>query len=613
MLNELFLAISTQWAAISRACAEAGPLANALQISAAAIGGYKLIRKYIHRHFQTLDGRILDLEAAVERRERANVQLTQDLKMVQQELESNRNRLACTAIEKADLELGNGNHERADTVLRTWLAEEGPGLADLMNRRAARIVATASDESHSAGLIVAEAYATAALVINPQLQSAAGLAADVRRHFEQEPWQPTLHQALNQLESGDPAFDRGRLDDAMASLSRARQHDQDGTFYLAVPLFERAATLVEQELGPRDIATIRVKLEFAASLLRVDQRQRAHALIEDSVDVYEEHPEFGPRSEETQRVRLRLVNCWLVLGQDTKALAITERIIRDCRSIPELADAFLPLLEALRVTAGCCLALGRQKEASDYSRQALDLLPRIEGLEAPVAETIRSSLYRTMGNPEAALLHARRSVDLHLTDKQFGPNSPATLHASVHLADLLERTGHHSEALKILTPLIDQCANSPAFGLTHSTTLSLRASRARVLCRQGAFQDALSETQSLEKDTFNPENFADGGFATLKSRLTGAKALLGLGRHDEALASAKACSELASDEQGGMPLRELRISALCLQSQALLALSRHAEAREVVQEVDVSSRALPRTAFNEQLWQEVEQSLVAVR
>jgi hypothetical protein len=182
------------------------PLANLLQISSTAVlaGGatYGWLRRRL-RHSGAVITRLQDDLA------RRTAQLDRSLQQ-QKKLEVScaelTDRLNETALAKLNREMRDGNTSAAHRIVRDWLEREGASISALLRFEAEWATIHAAGDAHLAGLVVAEAFASAAHTTWPEEMDTAELAHELRRFSNPSSRQelPSFREAEATLANIDP-------------------------------------------------------------------------------------------------------------------------------------------------------------------------------------------------------------------------------------------------------------------------------------------------------------------------------------------------------------------------------------------------------------------------
>jgi hypothetical protein len=157
----------------------AAPLANLLQIlgTASVVAGaaYGWFRHRL-QHRGTVIAR---LQSDLDQRTRQLDQCLQNEKHLEASCAEIIERLAETVLARLDHELESGNYNAAHHVVCDWLEREGQPISALLRFEAAWATVHAAGDEHLAGLVVAEAFASAAHSICPQNTDADELAMEL--------------------------------------------------------------------------------------------------------------------------------------------------------------------------------------------------------------------------------------------------------------------------------------------------------------------------------------------------------------------------------------------------------------------------------------------------
>jgi hypothetical protein len=298
------------------------PLANLLQIVGAVIfaGGvaYGLFRRRL-RHSGAVIARLQDdLAHRTQQLDRAR----QREKQLEADCSDLTERLIETTVTKLQREIRDGNSIAAHHIVQDWLEREGEAISTLLRFEAQWATEHATGDAHSAGLIVAEAFARAAHAKWPEDEDAAELAEELKRFYNNAHLgtAPSFRMALTMLASAQPDRLLGAqsVDRALELEQVALSLQTRGYFRLALLQIERVVQVFRSELGAAAHPALRARMRRVRLLSRVG---RAHDGLDDIENIVATFTRaHGPEHPHTLTSRYLLAQLLDNLGRSAEAL-----------------------------------------------------------------------------------------------------------------------------------------------------------------------------------------------------------------------------------------------------------------------------------------------------
>jgi serine/threonine protein kinase len=399
-------------------------------------------------------------------------------------------------------------------------------------------------------------------------ETANGLAADLKRHLENEPITARPPSAAYRLQkavrrnktafaaaamiatvlvvaSGISSWQAVRATRA-ENLARERLADSEAVSKFLSEVFqspgsvrdERAVALAES-LGA---AAKRLDADLATQPARRAKLQATLAytydvlgLCQEAIPLREKVRDFhlandGLENSDTLSAMLSLAFDYHNAGRQAEALKLREEALPLSRKVngPEHPDT----LWAMNELAGSYDTIGRHEDAIKLCEEVLRLSRKGNGPEHPEVLGAMANLansYASAGRRDDAL--KLREQGLALSRKVNGPEDGLTINFMLSLAESYRNAGRHDEALKLgeeVLPLTRK-VNGP----DHPNTLAATADLARYYAELGRRGDALKleeELVSLSRKLNGPE-----GFATLYAMDELASSYYVAGRYGDAL------------------------------------------------------------------------------
>ena len=370
MFEDLWTSLVTQWTAFWRAFEAAGALANAIQIFAGAFAAVTSVHWYVRRKLKDKDGQILDLKEDLERRDRKLDDLRTQLKTSEERCAAIESRLPETAINKAEREKAEGNLNLANDTFRNWHASEGELISYMLLQRAQWSAAHAVAEVRALGLVTAEAYAIAAIVLWPENQGALDLLDDVVRLREEEGQSmPSLTAALGEFDDRAVIlFDADLMEAANVAEEEASARYQRGLYHLALPVIEQALALRLRTVGRNAVQTFSTQHLKAYIVIGLGHSEEALPIARAVVAAKEASPALGPSHPETLSSRYLVAQILHSLGHSEEALPIARAVAAAKEASPALGPSHPQTLVSRSLVAQILHSLGHSEEALPIAR-----------------------------------------------------------------------------------------------------------------------------------------------------------------------------------------------------------------------------------------------------
>ena len=580
-MNAVIDTLVTIGQAIKQWFADASPLANAIQIVGPIVG---FVFWFLYRRLRHKDGLIEDLRDDLADRKSKLDKARSELKVAEDRAAGLEAKLAHTALARADGEREQGNHTRANHVLREWVESEGDAISALLMRRARWAASHASGEVLEMGLTVAEAYAIAATVFDPEMNLGVALVEDIEAFRTAEGlWVPPLMQALAGFDDrADNLFDIDRVSEANTAESEASDLLRRGHYHLARAQIERALELRVQTVGSEALSTLRAQQLKCQVLLRLGHDDEALPLARATLEAQETIPALGPTHPDTLASRFLVAQILNSLGDD-EALPIARTTLEARETSPALGPTHPDTLASRALVAQILTTLGHDDEALPIARATLEAHETSPALgpthpDTLVSRSLVANILTRLGQHDEALPIARATLEAQETSPALGSAHPDTLVSRALVAKILHSLGQHDEALPIARAALEAHETSPALGPTHPDTLVNRALVAQILDSLGRYDEALPIARAaLEAHETSPA-LGPTHPNTLTSRFVVAQILNSLGRYDEALAIGRAALEAQKTSPALGPAHPATLASLSLIANILTKLGQDVEA-----------------------------------
>lgn len=305
----------------------------------------------------------------------------------------------------------------------------------------------------SLALVAAEAYAIAAVVLQPANARALGLVkdlADMRRPSGQIA--PSLHASLTELNARIATFfnvDRTR--EANEAEGEANRRFLDGHHAAALPLIQRVVFVRTEILGEDAVPTLNARFLEARILNFLGRQTEALMVAQDVVGKQEQHPDLGPVHPVTLSTQLFMVPILSSFGRSEEALCIAQNVTDKREKHPRIGPLHPSTLASRFLVAQILDKLGD-------SNQAL-----------PIAQDVATK------------------AEHH---PSLGPRHHSTIAGWFLVAEILDKVGHRAEALPIAQEVVKRGERNPSLGPLHPSTLVSLRLVARILQTLGRDEEA---------------------------------------------------------------------------------------------------------------------------
>ena len=345
------------------------PLANLLQIlftaSLAISAAYAWFRRRL-RHSGAVIARLQDDLAHRTQQLDRSLQREKQLEARCAEVTAD---LTETALAKLNRELHDGNSSAAHRIVRDWLEREGASISALLRSEAEWATVHAAGDAHMAGLVVAQAYASAAHAIWPEDTDAVELAHELEKCCNNARLEgvPSFREAAATLADVNPnTFLAGQLVDYALELERgARNLESRGFFRLALLQIEKVVMILRAELGATARPTLRAREARVRLLIWGGKSHAALADIEEIAAALTRA--LGPEHPNTLASRYLLAGVLNTRGRSAEALPIIEDVAAKQSASAELGPEHPNTLVSRYLLARVLNTLGRSAEADRKS------------------------------------------------------------------------------------------------------------------------------------------------------------------------------------------------------------------------------------------------------
>jgi hypothetical protein len=318
--------------------------------------------------------------------------------------------------------------------------------SEALLRRAEWAVAYAVADVRAAGLVAAEAYATAALVLQPASDSAASLLdaiVSMRRHRSE--MAPSLRESLITLDLRAATSESEPAEIVDAAEAEARWRFSRGYHIAALPLVRRVVSARLKAAGAEALSTLEARALEAKVLNFLGCSAQAASIGYAVALARERHPGLGPRHGSTLASWLFVAPILSALGRSDEALRIADDVAQKRTADPELG-VFHPLTLAARFLVAQILT------NAGHSKDAVSIAEDVAG-------------------------KAEQHPDL-------GPLHPSTIAARFLVAQIYDNLGRSAEALIIAEDVAAKGARHRGLGPLHPSTVISRLFAARLLKQQ---------------------------------------------------------------------------------------------------------------------------------
>jgi serine/threonine protein kinase len=364
-------------------------------------------------------------------------------------------------------------------------------------------------------------------------ETANALAADIRRHLENEPvvarppsrlyefqrtvrrhkvgfaataalilvlavgvlastWQAVRATRAEKL-ANDRLAEAEAISSFMTEVIQSPDPTRDGRTIQVVELLDRAAHKLETDLAGQPEQKAKLQARLGKTYYSLGLYREAIPLQEKSRDYYLAN--FGPEHTNTLNAMHNLANSCAGAGRCEEALKMHEEVLALRRKVngPEHPDT----LAAMHNLANSYEEAGRRVEARKLQEEVLKLRLKVSGPEHPDTLSAMHNLansYAEAGRRDEAL--KMREEVLTLRGKVNGPEHPETLNAMINLANSYADAGREDDALKMREEALTLCRK--VNGPTHRDTLNAMTELANSYRVVGRIENAITlEEESL--------------------------------------------------------------------------------------------------------------------
>ena len=418
-------------------------------------------------------------------------------------------------------------------------------------------------------------------------ETANGLAADLKRHLENE---PVLARPPSKMYRFQKMARRNKAAFATTALVAIVLVAAAGVSAWQAVRATRAETLAKQRLAESEANAALAKERRAESeaiskfLIELFQspdpaRDGRTITVAEILGTAAKNLETDLASQLPRRAKLQstLGLTYFGLGLYHEAIPLQEKV-RDfylSASGPEDIDT----LKAKSDLANSYVEIGRAEEAQKIEEEVLAIRRKVLGPEHPDTLTSMAGLaasYAGIGRLDEALKIREEVVSV--SRRALGPEHPDTLKSMANLASSYYQIGRKNEALKMREELL--ALDRKALGPEHPDTLKVMKSLANSLDDVGRRTEALEmreEVLAIRRKVLGPEH-PD----TLMSMLFVATSYRNLGRHQEALKMFEEVLALRRKVQG--PEHPATFTSMDNVADSYDKLGRHEEALKMREE-----------------------------
>ena len=285
---------------------------------------------------------------------------------------------------------------------------------------------------------------------------------------------------------------------------QATQLYKAGRYADALPFFQRALTLRENEVGTDDPETAQILMNLVQLYWAQGQYAPAVPVVQRALAIREkalglEHPETADSLHNLGRLHHSL-------GQHAEAFSAYQRalVIREKALGPEHADT----AATLNNLAALYWAQGQHPQAQEHFQRALAIREKTLGPEhrdtAQTQSNLALLLY-TQGQYSEALALNQRA--LAIREKVLGPEHQETAHSLNNLAMVYWAQGRYDQAVVHYERAL--VVHEKATGPTHPNTATILNDLATLYWTQGRYAQALPHFQralAIREKSLGPES-----------------------------------------------------------------------------------------------------------
>jgi tetratricopeptide (TPR) repeat protein/energy-coupling factor transporter ATP-binding protein EcfA2 len=278
---------------------------------------------------------------------------------------------------------------------------------------------------------------------------------------------------------------------------KARMQD----YKAAEETYRRAISLLENDrLNPNSLSLADLKMNLGDTYRRQQAKtEDAASAYRSAIEIYDKHQDKKPPN--LPNVLSALAGIYAEQKHDEKATPLLERLVD--LSEKDERNPYTKLIYRKRL-ADNYAALGKNKEAEDTYKQAIESVPKLIR-SSYQSSSARYGLLRGLGRlymREGKLTLAEEQFRLALQAGAdfYGPNSSFFIEARVDMADLLEAEDKHQEAADKYLEIINMLGKDERFFTSMLiATLEKYAGVLRKLGRETEAEEQLTRAKKLKE------------------------------------------------------------------------------------------------------------------
>jgi hypothetical protein len=381
-----------------------------------------------------------------------------------------------------------------------WVEDEGSTASSILLRRAEWAVAHAIQDLRASGLVAAEAFAVAAVVLQTGNESATSLLKDVAAMKEEERRKlkelPSLKQALSILETRATLLLNGDLVRVAEEAEKeGNRRFSQGHHSAALPIVQLAVFARVQSAGEDALPTLGARFLEARVLNFLGRGAEALPIAQEVARKREQHPDLGPIHPSTLASRLFVVPILSTLGRSDEALCIAQDVASKREQHPSLGPLHPSTLASRFLVAQLLDKVGRSVEALPIAQDVASKAEQHSGLGPRHPSTIAgrfllAQILDKVGQSAEALPIAQDAARKGEQNPSLGPLHPSTFISWVLVARILDRVGRSSEALPIAQDIASKRERHPGFGPLHPSTRASHTFVTQLLSKAGHSTEA---------------------------------------------------------------------------------------------------------------------------
>jgi len=281
------------------------------------------------------------------------------------------------------------------------------------------------------------------------------------------------------------------LDIAQSLNNLAHLYQTQGKHEQVEPLYQRALSIYEQELGA-DHSWAATSLNNLAALYRDQGKyEQAEPLYQRALSICEQ--QLGPDHPNTALSLNNLAALYQDQGKYEQTEPLYVRALAICEQ--QLGPQHPDTAGSLNNLAALYYNQRKYQQAEPLFKRALAIREQQLGPQHPhTANSLNNLalLYRDQGKDEQAEPLFKRA--LAISEQQLGPQHPDTAGSLNNLAELYQDQGQYEQAEPLLQRAL--AIDERALGPQHPTTQTIRANSARLLRTMGHDAEAAALDQS---------------------------------------------------------------------------------------------------------------------